>query len=406
MSARLLTVGPPSRPTVEPLVATILLPGSSGGSRLSHHGGFSHASRVQATYRVWCSPQESCTAIERARHDIGQTESVPWSFEALTAALAHEANVTETALRRAVQLSVTPAQQECSSVEALLASLAKLLVVKLSMRAHPTQRTFAWVDVDWPAYKRSAPPPPPWRRFWPSAGSIAIARHERACHNELRGARHEACPLGHVLYGDRAAWARLLPLYFARVRQLVHEATDDGSLAGPRNAGAAPTATPRPGSGAHHAAEVTKARGADHDATTGAGRHAPLCSESAVLQDVEERHAAERPSADRGFAFRSPLFDEFETRETAAARAPDAAPAPQERLPRPPQPPLELPLHGWGWEGVAPCPVALSLLGSSPSRPESWGHSYAEDTPRRLSASADDHPMASRLPSDGLCTRG
>ena len=68
---------------------------------------------------------------------------------------------------------------------------------------------------------RRRPPRAPWTTFWPAEGTIAIRKLSNACHNELRGKSYTRCAVGSFAYGGRAAWEKLIPRFYARVRQLV-----------------------------------------------------------------------------------------------------------------------------------------------------------------------------------------
>lgn len=257
-----MAAGAPRVPV--PLVASLFLRLPSG--KVKHRYDWKHSPRVDAPYRLWCT-QPDCDEIKASRAGLAPTEIVPWSFEALSASLAAELNVSVHALHHAARLSET--RVHCPSKELILIWLAKMLVVKQALAAHAERHEFAWVDVGWNVYrvKRIDPPPAPWTRFWPAAGSLAVARIDGSCHNALRGTNYSRCPVGTYMYGGRAGWDRLLPLYFRRVRQLVL------------------------------AADASRPR-------------ALLCMDQDIFEDV-----ARMPEPRR---HRSPLFDEFEVSRSSS----------------------------------------------------------------------------------------
>ena len=186
-----------------PLVGTLFikLPGGSAKHAYRH----AHAPRVRAPYRLYCSPPEHCHGIAASRRvaGAGPTEVVPLSYDDLSHSLAVELNVSVDTLHRAAQRSVAP--QHCPSKEIVVLWLAKLLIMKLTIAAHPERHRFAWVDAGFNVYRvrNMDPPPAPWTSFWPAAHSVAIARHPGACHNELRSTNYSACPIATFLYGDK-----------------------------------------------------------------------------------------------------------------------------------------------------------------------------------------------------------
>ena len=204
-----------------PFVGTLFikLPGGSAKHAYRHV----HAPRVRAPYRLYCSPPEHCRGIATSRRaaGVGLTEVVPFNYDDVAQSLAIELNVSVDTLHRAAQRSVAP--QHCPSREIIVLWLAKLLIMKLTIAAHPERQRFAWVDAGFNVYRvrNMDPPPAPWTSFWPAPHSVAMARHPGACHNELRNTNYSSCPVATYLYGDRLAWMRLLPLYFAHVRRLV-----------------------------------------------------------------------------------------------------------------------------------------------------------------------------------------
>ena len=185
----------------------------------------------------------------------------------------------------------------CPSAQIIVVWLAKLLVVRWTMQAHPDASMFGWVDAGFNAYRlrRIDPPPPPWNDFWPSPGSVAMARHSQACHNAQRLTNYSACPIATFLWGDSEGWARLIERYLGHARRLVLRAE----------------------------AEAVALGSHQHRSNHALAHPFALCTEQDLLQDL---------SAATSLAGETPLFDEFQVSSTVNNS------------------------RGWGWEGVAPCP--------------------------------------------------
>ena len=213
----------PPPPQRVPLVSSIFL--KLPGGKAKHSYSWYHSPRVNATYRLY-GTLSTASLIRNSRKGLGAvTETVPWDYDQMSAALASELNVSVAQLRLAARQSSV--KLHCPSEEVIVVWLAKMVAVKLSMAAHPELNDFGWVDVGFNVYrlKRVDPPPPPWNYFWPAPGSVALSRMDGACHDELRGTNYTKCPVATFLYGDRAAWRRWHTMYFARVRNLVLQAT-------------------------------------------------------------------------------------------------------------------------------------------------------------------------------------
>ena len=205
------------------LVASLFV--DLGRGKAKHGFVFDRAALVPAPYLLYCSPA-ACSSFAKARAKGGihpsMLRTVPWSMDATAEGLAKAINVSTDALWHAARRSVAPVH--CPSAEIVLVWLAKLLVVRNALEERPEVDAVAWVDAGFNVYGsllRRKPPPAPWLSFWPANDTLAVRRMPDACHNSLRGADYASCVVGTYFWGSRRAWARFLPLYFARLHELV-----------------------------------------------------------------------------------------------------------------------------------------------------------------------------------------